>query len=185
MNDSRHAVDIRVPDDQRYQLVYQATFTLADISPEDLEVPFVKISSALGTLRHLPLLKKTFGWGGTLKILLKTLTGKRHLYGSPQSGRMVHHGWLSLGFCRHYHVHQDDIVIGSIWTDPAARGQRLATRAISQAMREGLRDRAHRTFHIDTASDNFPCQKVISHLGFGAPVALYLRGRKRSTSNQG
>lgn len=180
MSDGFDKVELRIPDSLRYQLVYRTEISAVPaVDGGEKAAEFVFLAGAGQAQRKRSLLTKTFGALAAVKIILKLMSGKRQLYGFVRDGRMVHYGWLNLGFCKHYQVDAEDVVIGPIWSDESARGEGLATHAMAQAMGVCLNaGGSSRVFHIDTARDNIACQKAIERVGFGAPVAVYLRGRR-------
>ncbi len=114
------------------------------------------------------------GFGEKIKLALKIFSGRRFFYYVTQKEQLLHTAWISLGFCRHYSVANNEIVIGPIWTTPEGRNKGVATFALKQAMNK-LIYQGKFIFYIDTSEDNIPCQKVISNCHFGVPVNHYER----------
>jgi len=117
---------------------------------------------------------KCFGIAGAVKTFVKLLSGKRCLYGVVSGGQLVHHAWVSLGFCQFYDVGGGDCVVGPIWSHASSRGKGVATWALKQAINK-LIERGRDVFYIDTSEDNVPCIKVAEHCGFGPAVRTYDR----------
>ncbi len=118
------------------------------------------------------LLIRCLGWGGWLKTLAKAATPRRCFFGVSAGHDLIHTGWLSLGFCRYYAVEENAVVVGPIWTDPAARGRGAATLALNAVVREMFR-RSRAIVYIDTSCDNTPCLKVIEKCGFGPAIGTF------------
>ena len=131
----------------------------------------LSVRQAIGLTRYLVSL---IGVGGTLKTILKLVTRRRQFYGVIDAGRLVHTGWIALGFCRHYHVETTSAVMGPIWSDPGCRGKGYATGALIRAINQLIGSGIHR-FYIDTSEDNVACRRVIEKAGFGAAKSVYER----------
>jgi L-amino acid N-acyltransferase YncA len=168
------AVEVVVPAAVRYQLLYRQERQAPFAVPARSDATFAWLDGPGELLAHRRAIRATLGWRGTLKALAKLCTATRRLYVLVQDGRVVHHGWATLGRCRHYRVEPDAAVVGPIWSSPAVRGSGLGRHALQQAL-DRLLERGWRTVYIDTSDDNLPCQKLIGHCGFGPPVGVYPR----------
>ena len=141
-----------------------------DLSAPPAEAPlragtFVIVSGAPGILANFLTWVENWGLTETLKVSLKILTGKRIFFGVLLGKKIVQSGWANLGFCRHYAVERDAVVLGPLWTAPDHRGQGLASAAMRQSM-TFLYQRGRRRFYVDTTSGNRASQRMIEKAGF-------------------
>lgn len=128
----------------------------------------VRFDIALGPVdasRRLRLWTAAWGWAGALKALAKSCTGRRLPFGMVADGRLVASGWANIGFCRHYRVEPDAVVLGTAYTDPAFRGKGLLPEALLRAIAV-LRRRGHTRFYIDTTPENHAARRMIEKAGF-------------------
>ena len=133
------------------------------------------ISSPFGLLPFFASGKSVFGMLGFIKTLLKLVTAKRDICIYTKEKQILHYSWLNHGFCGNYWVDSADTVIGPIWSHADSRGLGLATETMKRAVNHSL-EKGYKVFFIDTSFDNIACQKAIAKVGFGAPVAVFLRG---------
>ena len=165
---------VEVPTPFESQLVFRAEFR----DPFEVAAPTgLRFQLCRGPMSYLGManrLQRLVGQLGTWKALLKLVTPRRVFYVVSDEVQILHHGWLTVGHCRHYHVGPRDVVVGPIWTSAAARGRGVATFATRMAINEMIRD-GHYVFYIDTACTNAPCLRVIDKCRFGPPLATYVR----------
>jgi RimJ/RimL family protein N-acetyltransferase len=135
------------------------------------DIEFEMISSPLEVWLHRTPLADRAGRLGAVKTALKTATGSRLFYWVSLEGKIVATGWCTVSHCRQYRIEPGEVVIGPIWTSDKLRGRGIATYALKRAM-NGLMNRGHRVFYIDTTQDNDSCQRVIEKCGFGPPVLI-------------
>ena len=133
---------------------------------------FVLIDRPGKVILHAAELALYLGLPGLFKLLIKSLGSSRRFYAIIQNHAIVACGTLTIGFCRYYDVEPDAVVIGSVWTNEALRGQGLATRSLRAAMNSML-DAGRTLFYIDTQENNLPMLKAIEKLGFGEPIGRY------------
>ena len=169
-----HDVELSIPDGLPYQLVFRRLVDEPLIEVGVKGVKFVFCQGPLDVVRNWSQLRTLFSFTSLLKSLAKLISPNRQFYFMAQSGKVLHHGWTSTSFYRHYKVCPNDVVIGPIWSAESARGRGIATAAIQRVINR-LRARGHRVFFIDTSSTNAPRLRVINKLGFGKPIAVYLR----------
>ncbi len=167
-------VTLRVPEGLRYQLVYRLELTAPLPAGPLPEGEFRLLDGPGGLWSCRGALLRRWGAPAFAKALAKAASGRRLVYLVLVEGAATATGWCSLGFCRHYKVEPEAVVVGPIWTDPDLRGRGLATGALMAAMEE-LRRRGRTLFYIDTSGENLPSQRVIEKCGFGPPLALYVR----------
>jgi len=129
------------------------------------------IDGPVKVLKHLPVLRRRFGWRGLLRLSAITATPSRAFFFLERDGLPVSHGRVSFGRCHHYRVEQHAAVLGEIWSDTRFRGQGLATLAMQAAINK-LIDRRYSTFYIDTQVHNEPMRRVIDNCGFSEYGAL-------------
>lgn len=167
-------VSLVVPEGLRYQLVYRRELEGQLTPGPGPGAEFALLDGAGAMLAARGSLLRLWGAAGLAKAALKAASGRRLAYLALMEGRAASTGWCSLGFCRHYLVEPEAVVIGPIWTDPDLRGRGLAAWAMLSAM-EALRQRGRRLFYIDTSGENLASQRVMEKCGFGPPMALYPR----------
>ena len=107
-----------------------------------------------------------------IKLFAKSFTASRCFFFIRAGKVLLSHGSLAISFCRYYPVAKNDVVIGTIWTEPSMRGRGLATRAIRSAMNAMIMS-GYSSFYIDTQETNHAMQRSIAKLGFGDPVATF------------
>lgn len=105
-----------------------------------------------------------------IKLAVKIAVGRSVFFAIGQPGGLATTGVLALGYCSYYPVEPEAVVITSLETDPARRGEGLATRAIKGAM-NAMIARGRTLFYIDTQKGNIAMQRSIEKLGFGPPLA--------------
>jgi hypothetical protein len=159
-------------------LVSQLVFRQQPMQPFDAAVPtgaeFVYCRSTTEFAPYFRRFAKITGTGSAVRAAIKLSTSRRSWYAMLCDGEIQHHGWITAGRCRYYHVEPDAFVIGPIWTSAKSRGRGLATAATCLAMNEWL-SLGEATFYIDTSTDNAPCLKVIERCGFGSPLGAFVR----------
>jgi hypothetical protein len=156
------------------QLVYRQVCD-APLQPEArTEATFHYLDNAAAAVLLQRALRTRFRPAALPGTAAKLASGRRHYYCVTLGGRVVSDGWVSLGFCRHYHVEPESAVIGPVWTDPDQRGKGLATFALANAV-TALYERGRSVTYIDTTRDNLGMQKAIERVGYGKPVAAYPR----------
>lgn len=169
-----HAVELAVPADLPCQLIYrmQRDVPFAVAERDDVEFryaaglwQFASLSAAL---------RPVVGWTELLRGMIRMLVGRR-FHCVLRKGEVLHHGWSNLAVCKHYKVGPDEVVIGPIWSAPAARGMGLATYATQRAVNR-LIGEGWSVFYIDTSWDNLACQKVIARCEFGQAMGCMPRG---------
>ncbi len=79
-----------------------------------------------------------------------------------QGDKVVHRTCVFPGYFRFPFMAKNDLQIGDTWTDPAARGQGLATKAIGEVLR---RTSAPRYWYL-VDQENAPSIRVIEKSGF-------------------
>lgn len=171
-------IAVRVPVSLNYQLVYrlETAHPFQLVARPELQLHWIDKPQAV-----LPLageIRRLLGPACLLRLTLKLTTSSRHFYTVVKDGRIVHTGWVTLGWCRHYWIEEDAVVIGPIWTAQEVRGQRIGSYALQWALNR-LEELGRRRFYIDTSKANIPCQKLIAHCSFGPPVAVLLRAPER------
>lgn len=167
------AVELRLPADLRCQLIFRMRRTRPSgvVPRTDVDFRFCAgLASFIGVAGSL---RRTVGMMEWLKAFARVVAG-RGFYCVLRDGAMLHRGWTSVGYCRHYAVGGDEVVIGPIWSAPEARNLGVAMYATSRAIDE-LVARGASVFYIDTAQDNHACLKMIANCGFGAPVGCMPR----------
>jgi len=124
------------------------------------------VASRLSDLPRVFSLWRTLGpWWKTIRAALKLATGKRVFFGIESGNRLIQSGWAHLGFCRHYSVESDSVVLERVWTHPDHRAKGLASTAMIRVM-NGLFRRGYRRFYVDTTPRNIAAQKMIAKAGF-------------------
>lgn len=158
-------VQLSVPAELPYQLIYRMRRTMPYEVAERGDAEFRYVTSLAQFAKLAGALRRTVNTLELLRATIRVAVGRR-FYCVLRDGRMLHHGWANVAFCRHYKVGPGEVVIGPIWSAPDARGLGLATHATQQAINrligEGLS-----VFYIDTAYDNLACQAMIAKCGFG------------------
>jgi hypothetical protein len=133
---------------------------------------FVVVDRPSVFLRHTLLLIRVLPPVEAIKLFAKSFTASRRFFFIRGSNSLLSHGSLAISFCRYYPVAKNDVVIGTIWTEPSMRGRGLATRAIQSAMNAMIMS-GYSSFYIDTQESNHAMQRSIAKLGFGDPVATF------------
>jgi RimJ/RimL family protein N-acetyltransferase len=153
-----------ISDDERI-IIYR--MDLSDPLPELALTrgTFVLVAGFAGILSHFPVWMKNEGFTEALKISLKILSRRRIFFGVVQEEKVVQSGWANLGFCRHYAVERDSVVLGTLWTAPEYRGQGLAPAAMRRVIAY-LFQRGYRRFYVDTIIANKASQRMIAKTGF-------------------
>jgi len=136
---------------------------LRDFPP--LGLRFFMASNWKDVLAHSLSFVRTLGWIEGIRCSLKVLSGRRIFFGLSRKGKIIQSGWANLGFCYHYPVEADAVVLGPLWTHPAIRGKSLGSSSIVAAMRE-LTRRGYKTYYIDTQSHNEASLRMIAKAGF-------------------
>ena len=167
-------VTLAVPAGRSCQLVYFQDRAEPLDGPAVPDAGFHFLAGLGGAVWGRRLLRRAFGPAGAAKAAAKLATGRRFVYLLTADGRVAAGGWCTVGRCRYYKVGPRGVVVGPIWSDPAARSRGLATFGLRRAMNE-LIARGLREFFIDTEIGNLPCRRVIDKCGFGPPTALYHR----------
>ena len=167
---------LRIPSDLPCQLLFRQRRTqpFGLTPPADIEyVHCAGLRGLPGFLRVVRAYRRIVSARELFKALLRIAVG-RHFYCVRRGDELLHIGWVSIGWCRHYIVGGEDAVIGSIWSASAARGLGLATFATMRTI-NALIAQGCSTFYIDTADENVACLKMIAKCGFGAPVGIFPR----------
>jgi RimJ/RimL family protein N-acetyltransferase len=103
-------------------------------------------------------------WGAT-RNALKVASGRSIFFAVIHENQLIHTGWAHLGFCRHYSVEPDAVVLGDMWTAPEYRDKGTATGAARRVINILMR-RGFHTFYIAAEPTNTAAQKLIATLGF-------------------
>jgi hypothetical protein len=179
-NTSESIVELHIPSDLHYQLIYRLeTKERFDVQLSD-EVKFFFCPSANGALCHSGALFRHFGMMGLVKSLVKLATPARMLYGVVDSeGELLHYGWVSVGKCNRFWIAANDVFIGPIRTVPIGRGRGLATDALKIAI-NNLVALGFSVFYGNAQYDNYASQRVMDKCGFGFPVSVYLKDPNES-----
>ena len=156
------------------QLVFKKTLVEPLPVASRGDAGFVLATNPFALCGHMGALSRCVGALGMLKTLVKLVSRKRSFFLVVSEGKVLHHGWVSVGFCRYYPVGERDCVIGPLWSDKAIRGQGIGTWALGSAM-NGLLGEGFSSFWIDTSEDNIPCLRVIDHCEYGPPAMDYER----------
>jgi RimJ/RimL family protein N-acetyltransferase len=115
--------------------------------------------------RVFPLWRRKAGLYAALKWTLKILSGTRVFFGVVAGENLATYGWAHLGWCRHYSIEPDAVVLGRTLTSEAYRGKGLASGALVRIMNVLFRQ-GYRLFYIDTKTHNLPAQRMIAKAGF-------------------
>lgn len=158
----------------RHQLVFRQERREVSPPPKG-ELRFALLDQPGAGLVYWRELAALLGRAGAAKALAKLATGRRMLYLAWFQNRPASYGWCSLGFCRHYPVEPQAVVIGPIFTVAELRGRGLAAFALGRAL-DSFFLRGRRIFYIDTSTENAASRRVIEKCGFGPPVHWYPRG---------
>jgi len=110
-------------------------------------------------------LVQSWGWFQALKAALKIWSGRRIFFWNSSGSKVVQSGWANIGFCRHYDVEPNSVVLGTLWTEPEFRGRGLASSAIIRTI-AFLHRRGYKRFYIDTSEENIASQRMIAKAGF-------------------
>src|SRR5262245_12306415 len=130
-------------------LIYRLDlFTPLDTVPLPLG-RFIMAERIGDVFRQLSLWFRNWGCLETFRTALKVFSGKRIFFGVLIEGQIAQSAWANLGFCRHYPVENDSVVLGSVWTSPDFRGKGLATEALRH-MIALLSKRGRSRFYVDT-----------------------------------
>jgi len=146
-------------------LVYRMDVTEPLSEPPLSKGEFVFVRGITGISANFMAWGRTLGWPGAVKTALKVLSGKRLFFGVKSGNSMVQSGWANIGFCRHYVIESDSIVLGELWTAPEHRGKGLASVALRRVIVR-LHDCGFKRFYIDTKLDNPASQRMIEKAGF-------------------
>ena len=136
--------------------------------PSTETVSVTLVDSALVAAKSLWKLRRRLGYFETGKVFLRSFYANRLSFYHEEEGGAVCSGTIAIGFCRHYEVTKDAVVLGSIGTESTHRGRGLATATIKQAMNLMI-SRGYKSFYIDTLSTNIAMLRSIDKLGFGRP----------------
>lgn len=166
-------IELSVPADIPCQLIFRMHRT---VPVEVTAQPGVEFHLATNMMQFLMVanaLGRVVGPRELLKSFMRIGVG-RMFYWVRRDGVILHHGWLSVSFCRHYNVAPGAVVIGPIWTAPTARGLGLATLATQSAINE-LIARGMSVFYIDTSAQNHACLRMIANCGFATAIGCMPR----------
>lgn len=151
------------------QLIYrQSRGEPLDIAPLP-RVRFVFCANPLDGLRIGGALVRRLGAAGVAWDLLKLMTPPRRYTCLLDAGHIVSECYVTLSRCKHYDVEAGAAVLGPVWTDPARRGQGLATWLLKATINRLIACGCP-VFYIDTSDQNASMLRVIVQCGFGAPV---------------
>lgn len=165
----------------RVNLLFK-TFRVEPFQLDENDDIFI-VAGLVELIRQWPMLWR---WSTILertKLVLKIVAGRGVFFGIRSSEKLVSSGVLSIGYCRHYKVEPEAIVIGTIHTDPQRRSEGLATRSIKMAM-NAMIERGHTVFYVDTGRGNIAMQRSIDRLGFGQPIDFIESQVERRTGFQ-
>lgn len=168
-------VELAVPAGLPYQLIYRMRRDTPFAVAERDDVSFHYVAGVWPFVALAAEVCRVVGGVEWLRGVLRMVVGRR-FYCVLRNGEVLHHGWANVAVCRHYRVGPGEVVIGPIWSAPAARGMGLATYATRQAINH-LIGEGWSVFYIDTAWDNLACQKVIARCGFGPAMGCMPRDR--------
>ncbi|MEO7068140.1 MAG: GNAT family N-acetyltransferase [Rhodanobacter sp.] len=172
-NANDHVVELRVPAELPYQLIFRMRRTVPfEVSARD-DVEFHFASSLPKFLPLVRQLSPAVSRVELIKSFLRMGVG-RGFYCIVGNGVILHRGWINIAFCRHYNVRAGEAVIGPIWSAPEARGRGLAKYATQCVINE-LLQRGLSVFYIDTSPDNLACLKMIENCGFGPAMGCIPR----------
>ena len=169
-----HEVELRVPAGIQFQLIFRKQLATPFAVSMREDCVFVFVDSAAKCLAQMSRLRHLYGWAGAIRTLLKVVRGNRYFYAVMDGEHVLHTGWINDSFCSHYNIVPGDLVVGPIWSAPAAQGRGIGTYATQLAI-NFMFARGRRVFYIDTANTNIPCLKLIRHCEFGHPIASYIR----------
>lgn len=151
------------------QLIYRQNRT----EPFDVRLPqgyrFILCNGVRDGLQLAPFLVRRTGIVGFLKNILKLATSSRAYACLLHSAAVRSECTITLSHCKHYDVEEGSVVLGPVWTDPAMRGEGLAT-VLLKLIINTMMFRRHSIFYIDTSDENNAMQHVIKNCGFDAPV---------------
>ena len=163
------------------QLIYSVDSTSADIisslaKQRSSEAEFILINSPRLAIFHLLKLIKRFKLSIELiKLLIKLLSKRNHLYAVIYQGNIVSEGLVSYGVCNHYKVDKNDCIIGPVNTNTNYQGKGFATFGLTSCLRFIFENKVCNKIFIDTREDNFAMQKVIEKSGFNKAQSSYNR----------
>ena len=167
-------VVLEVPEDLDVQFVYR----MIRKQQFETEMPrgfkFFYLNSPSDALPHKSACIAAWGLPAYLKILAKLASKSRSLYIVLHDESLASFGWCNLGFCKHYRLEPDALMIGPIETFSQFQSRGLGSIAMMQAINLNLH-KSISIFYIDTQRTNIPAQKAFLKCGFGEPFALYLR----------
>jgi hypothetical protein len=161
-------VALCVPADLPYQLIFRMRRTQPYEVPARADATFHFARNLGQFLKLSGSVQHTIGAVELVRSMIRMIVGRR-FYCVLRDGQLLHRGWANVAFCRHYKVGPGEVVIGPIWSSPAARGTGLATWATQSAINELLRENLS-VFYIDTSHDNAACLAMIAKCGFGTAV---------------
>jgi hypothetical protein len=168
-----HAVSIQVPMGLDFQLIFRQVRTSQSAMHAPEGTQFVLVDSMSTWVKASASLRQALGLKGWMLSAAKIQRG-RIVYFTRSADVVLHYGWITTSWCRHYRVQPRDVVIGPIWSAERSRGNGVGAYSTTMAMNAMIR-RGHSVFFIDTANMNKPCLRMIENCGFGSPVASYLR----------
>ena len=163
------------------QLIYSVDSTSADIisslaKQRSSEAEFILINSPRLAIFHFLKLIKRFKFSVELiKLLIKLLSKRNHLYAVIYQGNIVSEGLVSYGVCNHYKVDKNDCIIGPVNTNTNYQGKGFATFGLTSCLRFIFENKVCNKIFIDTREDNFAMQKVIEKSGFNKAQSSYNR----------
>jgi hypothetical protein len=168
-----HELRLRIPVRFDHQLVYRMERSKPyEVGPMD-GVEFDFCDSLRAYWSHHGPLRRVVGAVEWARGMARILRG-RMFYCVRSGDTLLHTGWATVSFCRHYKVGRGEVVIGPIWSSAEARGRGIATYATKRAINEFIA-RNHSVFFIDTSNSNLSCIRLIEKCEFADPVAVYLR----------
>lgn len=151
-------------------LIYRLDVPEPPGEPAASDDRYLLAAGAGDAFRRLPLWAAAWGWAGALKTALKVCAGRRLPFGIMEDGRLVAWGWANIGFCRHYPVEADAVVLGSAYTCPESRGRGYQPEALRRTIL-ALRRRGYTRFYIDTTPENHAARRMIEKAGFKELIA--------------
>jgi ribosomal protein S18 acetylase RimI-like enzyme len=137
-------------------------------------VTFVAFVGLLSGLTNLGVLRREFGWAGTVRAVLKLASGSRALFGFVRDRRFVSFLWATENTPR-YQIESNACVLGPLLTRTELRGRGLATALLRATVSCPAMSR-YRAIYIDTMPSNIGSRRAIVRAGF-VPFAV-LSGRR-------
>ena len=166
-------VTLEIPDQFLFQLVFRQKRSEPFCAKAIKGITFHfldDVAKGMSAWRRIRTLQNTTS---ALKTIAKISRG-RIFYFITENEKIIHTGWITPSWCRHYNVESGDIVIGPIWSSESTRGRGIGAWATKMAINKML-ETGSKIFFIDTSSNNIPCLKLIERCDFGAPIASYIR----------